>query len=102
MKTKIHNYVNNIVDSDINKIFSRYNDKYYKHLMDNNIIELDNNQKRKALYKYMKYIIIDDIGERQEVLMDLVENNNYASLSRILEDQYYEEPLYHIANESVL
>lgn len=97
MGRDLHQFVNNISEEDINKIYKDYDQHKYDHLLkiEHKILTLQ--QKRRFLITYIEYFITKETNddERTIVLTKIVTERDTSHLiSHIINDQFYQEPLY--------
>lgn len=97
-------FVNSISEEDLNRIYKDYEDHKYDGLLKNAHRQITTQQKRTILITYLDYFISqynpdkeEDLDERVITLMKIVTYRNTGSLvSYIINDQFYQEPLYRL------
>ena len=95
-------FVNTITDEDINKIYKAYDEHRYDHLLKVGHKILTLQQKRIFLITFIEHYINKedrdedgDVDERTLLLTKIVAERNVQHLiSTIINDQFYQEPLY--------
>jgi hypothetical protein len=104
MKSYILAFVEKLPKEVLESIFSHYTLENYGHIMLLPVVPLSLAQKRNALFLYLDAYITgkEDNEERQETLSAIVDKGDYGELQKVLDDQYFEEPLYHMANQGTI
>ena len=82
-------------------VFRRYHNHCYDHLMRNPVAPLSEEEMRTALERYFVFFT-DDRDERKIKLREISSERNYCKFYQIMNDQHYEEPLFHIANQNTM
>ena len=97
----INEFVNLISEDYLLNIFNNYHCHQYDHLMSNLVKILSIDEMRICIFVYLDYFTIKNlrICERKQLLTEIVLNQDIDKFKYILQcDQYFEEPLFHIAN----
>lgn len=100
---KIEEFIDLLSYDDLDSIFHHYHRHQYDHLLQNPFKRLSNNEMKEAIKYYLKYFILKnkyEDDERKDTLTNIVNNKDIGLFRETLHyDQFFEEPLYHIANK---
>lgn len=105
----INSFVESVPHDLMISLFKHYSCHGYDHLLLNPVIQLSNDQMKLALKRYLERFVsennyVDEDGEmdeRKTTLEAIITRKDYKSLyDSIYYDQYFEEPLMHIANQN--
>lgn len=102
LQNVIRNFLLGFTPDQLNEIYENYNAGCYDHLLKNPRKPLTHIQEIQGLTEYLvKFIINPDPRdeERPEALLKLVCNKDYIGFIEILDDQFYQEPLFRIVNK---
>lgn len=98
----IDSFVESIPCNLLTSLFHHYYYHGYDNLLLNPVIQLTNDQMQLALKRYLELNISENnnTDERRKTLEPIVVRKDYKSLFDVIYyDQYFEEPLMHIANQ---
>ena len=103
----INSFIESIPDNFLSELFHHYYRHGYDHLLLYPVMQLSNDQMKLALKRYLERFILENnnvdgkIDERRATLAPIVMRKDYKSLYDVIYyDQYFEEPLMHIANQN--
>jgi hypothetical protein len=93
-------FVDGLKTSQLLSLFTNY---YFNgHLMTKPLKELTPLDMRKSLIQYIDFIKKDEDDERRNALLPLINRGEYQDfIDTIRYDQYFLEPLWHIANQGL-
>lgn len=96
-------FVNLFSTNDLLDIFRHYHCHRYDDLMPNIVYQLNDIEMRTALAQYLEYYLIltpNENDERTLFLKEILTSHNINKFKTTLEiNQFFEEPLFHIANK---
>ena len=104
-----NSFVEHIPHNLLESLFYHYYRHGYDHLLLNPVTQLSNDQIKLALQRYLERFILENnnvdedggMDERRATLDPIVRRKDYRSLYIVIYyDQYFEEPLIHIANQN--
>ncbi len=99
----IEKFAAGATDATIATLFRSYDQGCYDHLLTYSRKDRPTRQRerRNALTMYLDHFINyahEEDVERHDELMGCVQEGSYERLIHLLDDQYFEEPLYHTLN----